>query len=394
MTAYELVCRRLLEVTGYAVRNDSARCPAHDDHTPSLSVNQGNEGVVLHCFAGCSNEDVVAKLGITMADLFDKPRQNGQRRILRTHDYVDETDELLYQTVRFEGTGPDRFRQRRPDGNGGWIWNLSGVRRVLYQLPAVREAIEAGKPILLAEGEHDADALTGAGAIATTNPLGAANWRPEYTRQLTGAKVALVIDRDDTGRKRAVALAAEFEAAGIEVIAVYEPVEGKDAAEALGMGFDLDTGFRAVDLDTDEAATDPDSWAEVDLSAAIRGDKTRPQPTILQRSDGRYLLYEGQVNYLHGSDGVGKSLVGLFASIEILAAGGHVVWLDWEDPDETTVVGRLLDLGVDPTVITGQFHYLHPETDATPPAVAKVCDLVRRLGARLVVVDSVGEARG
>jgi hypothetical protein len=395
MTAFDTVTARLAERTGGAGRNGTWPCPAHDDHNPSLSVSPGSDGkVLLYCHAGCTTDNIVAALGLELGDLFDTPRQNGQRRILRTHDYVDETGELLYQTVRYEGTGPDRFRQRRPDGNNGWIWNLSGVRRVLYQLPAVVEAINNGRPILLAEGEHDADALTRTGHVATTNPLGAANWRPEYTKTLAGATVNIVIDADDTGRKRGRQLHAELASAGCTLGGIFEPVKGKDAAEVLGMGFDLDTGFRAVDPDTFSPTADPDSWDEVDLSAALRGDKVRPEPTILRRSDGRYLLYEGQVNYLHGSDGVGKSLVGLFAGIEILAAGGHVIWLDWEDPDETTVIARLLDLGVDHTVIAGQFHYLHPETEATPTAVAKVCDLIRRLAARLVVVDSIGEALG
>ena len=48
-----------------------ARCPAHDDKTPSLSVTIGdNDCVILKCFAGCPTEDVVAKLGWTMRDLF------------------------------------------------------------------------------------------------------------------------------------------------------------------------------------------------------------------------------------------------------------------------------------------------------------------------------------
>ena len=49
-----------------------ARCPAHEDKTPSLSVKIGDNGdrVVVHCFTGCATEDVVAALGWTMRDLF------------------------------------------------------------------------------------------------------------------------------------------------------------------------------------------------------------------------------------------------------------------------------------------------------------------------------------
>jgi hypothetical protein len=54
------------------------------------------------------------------------------------YPYVDESGELLLQVVRFE---PKTFRQRRPDGKGGWLWNIKGVRRVPYRLPELIEAI-------------------------------------------------------------------------------------------------------------------------------------------------------------------------------------------------------------------------------------------------------------
>lgn len=48
-----------------------ARCPAHCDKTPSLSVKEGDDGrVLIHCFAGCQIEDIVAATGLSMADLF------------------------------------------------------------------------------------------------------------------------------------------------------------------------------------------------------------------------------------------------------------------------------------------------------------------------------------
>jgi len=49
-------------------------CPAHDDSTPSLSVTLGRKAILFHCFAGCSNEDVIAALdrqGVRSRDLFD-----------------------------------------------------------------------------------------------------------------------------------------------------------------------------------------------------------------------------------------------------------------------------------------------------------------------------------
>jgi putative DNA primase/helicase len=45
------------------------------------------------------------------------PRIITDRRIVETFDYCDENGTLLFQVVRFE---PKNFRQRRPDGRGGW----------------------------------------------------------------------------------------------------------------------------------------------------------------------------------------------------------------------------------------------------------------------------------
>ena len=48
-----------------------AVCPAHPDKSPSLTIREGDDGrVLLHCFTGCATADVVAAMGLTMADLF------------------------------------------------------------------------------------------------------------------------------------------------------------------------------------------------------------------------------------------------------------------------------------------------------------------------------------
>jgi hypothetical protein len=48
-----------------------ALCPAHRDHSPSLSIASGREGrVLLKCLAGCDTEDVLAAVGLNWRDLF------------------------------------------------------------------------------------------------------------------------------------------------------------------------------------------------------------------------------------------------------------------------------------------------------------------------------------
>lgn len=50
----------------------SAKCPAHEDKTASLSLMQSGDKILMHCFAGCTTADVLASIGMELADLFDK----------------------------------------------------------------------------------------------------------------------------------------------------------------------------------------------------------------------------------------------------------------------------------------------------------------------------------
>src|ERR1035437_10386411 len=92
-----------------------ARCPAHDDHTPSLSIATGNDGrALITCQAGCRTEDVVAALKLEMADLFVERQNDDRPKITSTYPYVDESGTTLFEVVRFV---PKDFRQRTPDGH-------------------------------------------------------------------------------------------------------------------------------------------------------------------------------------------------------------------------------------------------------------------------------------
>lgn len=113
-----------------------ARCPSHDDRKQSLCIDHGRDGgIVVFCQASCQTKAVLEAAGCTFADLqpeHAKPNGQAKPKIVATYDYRDRKGSLLYQVVRFE---PKDFRPRRPDGAGGWIWDLKGVERTLYRLP-------------------------------------------------------------------------------------------------------------------------------------------------------------------------------------------------------------------------------------------------------------------
>ncbi len=51
-----------------------ARCPGHDDRSPSLSIRRLEDGrILLHDFAGCDAQSILAAIGLTFSDLYDRP---------------------------------------------------------------------------------------------------------------------------------------------------------------------------------------------------------------------------------------------------------------------------------------------------------------------------------
>lgn len=190
------------------------QCPGHEDRKASLAVATGAGGrTLLTCHAGCDRARILTAMGLTDTDLFSEPIQPRVRpTIVNTYDYRDETGtQVLHQTVRYE---PKDFRQRRPDGKGDWIWNLTGARLVLYRL----DELQGKEVVAICAGEKDADAIVALGIPATTNPLGEGKWRPEYTQQLVAAgvkRVRIFPDNDDVGRAHADHVARGCIAAGI-----------------------------------------------------------------------------------------------------------------------------------------------------------------------------------
>ena len=85
--------------------------------------------------------------------------------IVKTYDYTEADGTLLYQVTRHD---PKDFRQRMPDGKGGWIKDLDKLngRRVLYRWPDLIKYPDA--TVFFNEGEKDADRLASLGHCATT----------------------------------------------------------------------------------------------------------------------------------------------------------------------------------------------------------------------------------
>ena len=201
-----------------------ASCPAHEDHIPSLAIRQGDKGIVLFCHAGCTTEQVLSAAGLNFADLYP---EETKLLLVKTYDYTDEHGKLLFQACRYL---PKDFRFRRPDGKDGWIWKLDDARRVLYNLPEVVHP--ENKTIAICEGEKDCiTAHERFGLCATTNPMGAGNWRDEYSQFLGGKNVVIFPDNDKAGLEHAEQVARSLYGKAASVKICMLPPKTKDLSD-------------------------------------------------------------------------------------------------------------------------------------------------------------------
>ena len=241
MTAAEIAAR--LQAREVRPGAYMARCPAHNDHDPSLSVTTGTDGWVrVKCFAGCTREAVLSTLGLKKRDLapvktgrggrvVNPPKQHRKSatpptpppatspegdqagRGLTLEQYAEHKRlpveflrslglvEVTYMdapavripyrdpagaeiAVRFRiaATGKDKFRWR------------SGDKAMLYGLDRLQDG-----DVLLVEGESDSHTLWAAGFNALGLP-GASNWREDRdARLLEGAENIYIIIEPDAG---------------------------------------------------------------------------------------------------------------------------------------------------------------------------------------------------
>jgi len=211
---YQLVLQRLQSrrlVGSTNPDSTSARCPAHDDQRPSLSVTDAGDKVLIKCHTGCDTEDVLEALDLGWSDLFDEGAGGSSARGLRSrrrtatlqkateYVYRDSEDEPVLKVIR---SASKRFHVQHWNGSS-WVMGKGPVTPPLYNLSYVRLQKSIRAPILVVEGEKDADRSTDERLPATTNPFGAGKWKSVDSSPLDGADVVVVADNDIAGRRHA-----------------------------------------------------------------------------------------------------------------------------------------------------------------------------------------------
>ena len=373
-----------------------AQCPAHEDRKASLSVSLAEDRILTHCHAGCDLPSILAKLDLKPKDLFlnplPRPVRADKPEIVATYDYTDETGKLLFQTVRFR---PKDFRQRHPNGKGGWIWTLRGVKMVPYRLPEVLQA----PAVFIVEGEKDVETLMLYNLAATCNPMGAGKWREEWGKYFTGKEVVIIPDNDEPGRKHAEDVAAKIFLHAKKTKILPLPSDGgvKDVSDWFAHGGTIDQ-FQAL-------AQKAREWKPKDpeiekprlkvITAAELQNKVFPEPKWAVPG----LLTEG-LTILAGRPKRGKSWMGLGLALAVASGGialgkiqvekGDALYLALED-NERRLQNRLARITGPDDPLPPKLHLV---TDFLPLQMGGMTTLLewldRHKDTRLVIIDTLG----
>lgn len=247
-----------------------AICPCHPDHEPSLHCYIGDDGqTVMYCHRCESDRVAVAKaLGYTLKDVAvdaitgeppakyargkrrgkdagEKPKpdktaasaagQGGERedkgpklaqkpfaigqtwnlrgtalKLTRIYEYRDENGALKKTKARYEGVNAEGKKEKtfsfQSVGEDGKLYSADLWHDVLYHLPELVKAKQAGETVFIVEGEKDANNMGALGFTAVSSAYGAGSgslkrkWLPAYTEAISGAaRVIYIPDNDEAG---------------------------------------------------------------------------------------------------------------------------------------------------------------------------------------------------
>lgn len=362
-------------------------CPAHNDKNPSLSIKEGDDGrVLLHCHAGCPIDNVVGAVGLNLADLFPDGRKPHKQEIVAAYDYTDAGGSLLYQSVRLEGK---QFRQRRPDGNGGWTWSMAGVKRVLYRLPELVALTPGERLVFVVEGEKSCDRVRSEGLVATTSVAGTNSWRKgaaKYTEVLRDHLVAVVPDQDEAGYEYAREVANSLIGVAREVRLVKLPnlaAKGdiSDWLDAGGTVEELKALVRDAPIITEEIP----EWRAHALDYVVLPKDTILHPKLGEGAGKWVDVYSDYAEtrcpmtprLLHESAALWLASVAIARRLKVAMAFGDVfpnLFIAWIAP--TTLYRKSTALGLAREVARQTFSHLLAPQDSTPEAL--LADLAGR----------------
>ena len=246
--------------------------------------------------------------------------------ISKIYEYYNADGELGYQILRYE---PKTFRQRRPDGKGGWLNSVKDVEPLPYNLMGIMQNPDA--PIFIVEGEKAADALIKIGFVATTNSGGAGNFKPELADYFVGRNVVILPANDNAGQANADKVKRTLwgRASKIKVVSLSGLPPKGDVVDWLAQGNDAASLGEAVAkasavTEQDISAPEPELVEEIVADAdgaeiapfeVMTTNQLKAMPPVTWAVDGLVTLHGFTVMY--GAPASGKSFLAIDMALSI-----------------------------------------------------------------------------
>lgn len=180
-------------------RGRNVHCASHDDGQPSLTLDERDGQILMHCKTGCTQQQVIEALaGRGLWPVPDKvtPITRAKGEPDHLYRYVTADGELVGEKGRWNGP-PKTFRWRKPDEKWGET-QIPMDSMPLYNLASVLG--NPDKPVWFVEGEKAVEACHLRGLVAVCLPGGASQQRfGNALDVLQGREVILWPDNDDAG---------------------------------------------------------------------------------------------------------------------------------------------------------------------------------------------------
>jgi RecA-family ATPase/5S rRNA maturation endonuclease (ribonuclease M5) len=298
---------------------------------------EGHGGGIVDIVRRYGRQTITGSVAETLQREFGINKQTADamqpaKYIEKIYEYYDTDGELRYQVLRYH---PKTFRQRRPDGKGGWIYNMDGVEALPFNLPEIM--LNPDAPIFIVEGEKAAERLIKLGLVATTSHGGAGKWSDALARYFEGRNVVVMPDNDNAGRRHAdqVVRALWGRARAIKRVELDGLPEKGDVVDWLFKGGTVQSLLEAVKA-TPALDSVPEELDAADdaLEAEVEGDNALKPYALLDQDDVWLmppveflvdeLIPERSFAMIYGQPGAGKS----FLAIDMALSVAHGV--DWQ----------------------------------------------------------------
>jgi hypothetical protein len=258
----DISLKSIAHILGGEVKGNQALVPgpghSRKDRSLSITISGSGDDIVVHSFASDDpiecKKYVREKCGLpafkpngkgvrfSEADIERAVMAAAQARTPRSkpiaiYSYKDRNGTLLYEVLRYppRPNKPKPLSVRRPNGNGGWIWNLIGFeRRIPYRWPELSQFPHA--TIFFTEGEKDCDLVWSLDFCATTIAFN--KWTDECVEALRGRDIIVLQDNDEAGIKRAQEAARQLHGVANTLRVVLLPglPDRGDISDWLAMG--------------------------------------------------------------------------------------------------------------------------------------------------------------